>query len=231
MNATPSLRSVVDRLRMSIQNLSPAAEFCLIICLAFGPFMPGQFWNAIQGKHFEITTAGIVAYSLAELLILIPVFWVAKARGLSFATFGCRISWKGTAGGVLLFLVAYGVCIGVSVGAHMIHPEPPPYTVGHLAVLPIILISIVNPVWEELLETGYFIYSLERFGMWPAVMASAVFRGLWHIHFGVNAALGVFAFGVVMGLAYWRWRQLWPLIVAHSLADALVHLYASYRAA
>jgi membrane protease YdiL (CAAX protease family) len=42
--------------------------------------------------------------------------------------------------------------------------------------------------------------------------------------------LGVFAFGLIFALAYWRWRQLWPLIVAHSLSDLLALLYGSYHA-
>jgi membrane protease YdiL (CAAX protease family) len=102
---------------------------------------------------------------------------------------------------------------------------------GRLAVLPILLASLINPVYEEALGTGYFIHQLKRFGMWPAVLASAAFRGLLHFQFGVNSVPVLFAMGVIFGLVYWRLRQLWPLIVAHSLADLLALFYASYHAA
>ena len=132
---------------------------------------------------------------------------------------------------ILLFVVAEMVSIGVTLGAQIIHPEHSPFTVGRLAVLAVLLISIINPVFEEVLETGYFIHSLQRFGMWPAVLASAVFRGLFHLQFGINTALSVFVMGVVFGFTYWRWRQLWPLVFAHSLMDLLALFYDSYRTA
>src|SRR5678816_3536152 len=66
--------------------------------------------------------------------------------------------------------------------------------------------------------------------MWPAVLASAAFRALFHLPFGINAMLSIFALGLIFGLVYWRWRQLWPLIVAHSLADMLTLFYGSYHA-
>jgi len=215
-----------------IRNLSARGEFCLILLIGFGPLiLIFQLPTALQSKHLELTTGGVLLFPLVELVILVPLLWIGRIRGWSVATFDFRISWKGTAGGVLLFVVAYGVCNGVTMGAQIIHPEQSPFTVGRLAVLAVLLISIINPVFEEVLETGYFIHSLQRFGMWPAVLASALFRGLLHLQFGINAALGLFAFGVIFGFAYWRWRQLWPLIVAHSLTDMLALFYGSYHAA
>ncbi len=215
-----------------IRNLSARGEFCLILLIGFGPLiLIFQLPTALQSKHLELTTGGTLVFPLVELVILVPLLWIGRIRGWSVATFDFRISWKGTAGGVLLFVVAYGVSNGVTMGAQIIHPEQSPFTVGRLAVLAVLLISIINPVFEEVLETGYFIRSLQRFGMWPAVLASALFRGLFHLQFGINAALGLFAFGVIFGFAYWRWRQLWPLIVAHSLTDMLALFYGSYHAA
>jgi len=215
-----------------IRNLSARGEFCLILLIGFGPLiLIFQLPTALQSKHLELTTGGTLVFPLVELVILVPLLWIGRIRGWSVATFDFRISWKGTAGGVLLFVVAYGVSNGVTMGAQIIHPEQSLFTVGRLAVLAVLLISIINPVFEEVLETGYFIRSLQRFGMWPAVLASALFRGLFHLQFGINAALGLFAFGVIFGFAYWRWRQLWPLIVAHSLTDMLALFYGSYHAA
>jgi membrane protease YdiL (CAAX protease family) len=120
---------------------------------------------------------------------------------------------------------------GVTLGAQVVHPEHSPFTVGRLAVVAVLVISIINPVFEELLETGYFIHPLQKFGMWPAVLASAAFRALFHLPFGINAVVNIFAFGLIFGFVYWRWRQLWPLIVAHSLLDMLAFFYGRYHAA
>jgi membrane protease YdiL (CAAX protease family) len=73
--------------------------------------------------------------------------------------------------------------------------------------------------------SGYFIWSLQRFGMWPTVLASALFRAFLHAHLGLFGATGILIMGVLFGMTYWKWRQLWPLIVGHSLMDLIGLLY------
>jgi uncharacterized protein len=232
VHAITGLSGRIDRVKSFIRDLSARAEFCLVLLIGFGPLIiVFQLPTALQSKHLELTTSGALGFPLVELVILVPLLWIGRIRGWSVATFGSRISWKGTGGGILLFVVAEMVSIGVTLGAQIIHPEHSPFTVGRLAVLAVLLISIINPIFEEVLETGYFIHSLQRFGMWPAVLASAVFRGLFHLQFGINTALSVFVMGVVFGFTYWRWRQLWPLVFAHSLMDLLALFYGSYRTA
>jgi membrane protease YdiL (CAAX protease family) len=214
-----------------VRNLSVRAEFCLVLLVGFGPFIAMQLWNAAQRKPLHMTNAGLVVFPIIELILFAAILWVGKVRGWSIATFGSRVSWRGAVGGIILFGVAQAAMFGVSRGMQIVHPELSPFTFARLAVLPILLISLINPVFEEVLGTGYLIQSLQRLGMWPAVMASAIFRGAYHLQFGINAALGVFTLGVIFGFTYWRWRQLWPLIVAHVLADLLALFYGSYHAA
>ena len=185
-------------------------------------------------RQAYISNPIVLGMFIYELLVLSVVFWIGRIRGWSFAKLGFQISWKWTGVGVLLFVVSEAVAHGLfRVLAHVIHSEAG--TVGLLAgglTLPfIILNSITNPVFEEVFEAGYFIHSLQRFGMWPAVLASALFRAFLHAHLGVNGQLCVFVLGVIFGLTYWRWRQLWPLIFAHSLVDFIGKLYLSHHAA
>jgi membrane protease YdiL (CAAX protease family) len=223
-NRLPWLKSI-------IRELSAPAEFCLILLVGFGPLIVFQLPNLLRPRPAVINNAGTLWFPLIEVMLLIPVLWIGKVRGWSLSTFGSKISWKATGAGIVLFLVAEAVMVGVSYGVGMIHPQQAPIAAGRLAVFPILLISLLNPVYEEVLENAYFIHRLERFGMWPAVLASAAFRGVFHLQFGINAVLSIFAFGVIFAFVYWRWRQLWPLIVAHSLTDLLALFYASYHAA
>jgi hypothetical protein len=89
----------------------------------------------------------------------------------------------------------------------------------------------MNPILEEVLEAGYFIHSLKGFGMWPAVLTSALIRALFHWWQGINGLLPIFSMGLIFGLAYWRWRQLWPLVVAHALTILYAAFYWSHHAA
>ena len=234
MNGTQSIPGPPNglaRLKLIIRELSAPAEFCLVLLVGFGPLMIFVLPNIVRPKPVVVNSAGVLWFPLVELMLLVPVLWIGKLRGWSLRTFGCKISWKTTGAGILLFLVAESVMVGVTYGAGLIHPEPGLVrAAGRLAVLPILLISLINPVYEEALETGYFIQQLKRAGMWPAVLASAAFRGVFHLQFGISAVLSTFAFGVIFALVYWRWRQLWPLIVAHSLADLLALFYANFHA-
>jgi membrane protease YdiL (CAAX protease family) len=175
----------------------------------------------MKSRRLEINNAGCITVSVAELLILSVVLWIGKLRGWSLKTFGSEVSWKGTGAGMLLFIAAQLGMAGVGIGAQMLHPEQVRVSVGHLAVPLVLLLSIVNPIFEEVLEVGYFIHSFRRFGRWPAVLASALFRASLHWWLGVNGVLAILALGVLLGFAYWRWRQLWPLVVAHWLCDML----------
>jgi membrane protease YdiL (CAAX protease family) len=218
----------LSRLKSIIRELSAPAEFCLILLVGFGPLIVFQPPKFFRSGPVVVSNAGVLWFPLVELVLLIPILWIGKLRGWSLSTFGSKISWKATGAGFLLFLGIEAAMIGVSYLAGLIHPEPTPVTaVGRLAVLPILLIAVVNPVYEEILETGYFFHQLKRFGMWPAVLVSAAFRGLFHLQFGISTVLAPFAMGVIFAFVYWRGRQLWPLIVAHSLTDLLGLFYAS----
>ena len=197
--------------------------------VGFGPFIAGQIWNCIQSGRTEISNGGMIGFTAAELVLLAVVLWVGKIRGWSLATMGFKCSWNGTVAGVFLFVVAEVAMIGVGMLVKLIHPAQPRFGAHQLAVSFVLLLSFINPVYEEGLQAGYFIHALQRFGMWPVVLASALFRAFYHLQFGINTALSLFAFGLIFGFAYWRWRQLWPLIVAHSLCDIVGLLYASYH--
>ncbi len=214
-----------------VRSLSLRAEFCLVLLVGFGPFIAMQLWNASQRKPLHVTDAGLVAFPIIELILFAAILWIGKVRGWSIAAFGSNVSWRGAVGGIILFAVAQAAMFGVARGMQILHPEEFSFTFARLGVLPVLLISVINPIFEEVLGTGYFIRSLQPLGMWPAVMASALFRGAYHLQFGINAAVAVLAMGMIFGFTYWRWRQLWPLIVAHVLADLLALFYGRYHAA
>ena len=88
---------------------------------------------------------------------------------------------------------------------------------GRLDLWTVMLASVVNPVFEETLECGYLFQVLQRHGMWLTVFASAAFRGFLHSTMGISGFVFMFAEGLLHGFVYWKWRQLWPLIVAHAL--------------
>jgi membrane protease YdiL (CAAX protease family) len=215
-----------------IRNLSASAEFFLVLSLWIGitvvsraVMIIGQMrhaptWTTPTTMH--VPSSGVFWQAVYELLTLAAVLWIGRIRGWSLKSFGLRPTWKWTAIGIFLFFATGLTARFIGMLLQSLVPSLLPSTVQSHVVsevsLPfIILISVVNPVFEESLWGGYFIHALKRYGMWIAVLASALLRTFCHAHLGIRALVSILPMGVIYGLVYWRWRQLWPLVVAHSL--------------
>jgi membrane protease YdiL (CAAX protease family) len=208
-----------------IRNLTWPAEFVIVLLICFGLGIGFQIWSITNRYPIVLNDRRLISGLVLDFVFLALVFWIGRIRGWSFTSFGCRISWKGTAAGILLFVAVSFAQIVTDILAHFIHPDNPGFVEIDLSVPVIILISLTNPIFEELLESGYIICSLQRYGMWPAILASGVFRALLHSYQGFSGVLCMLVMGLAYGFVYWRWRQLWPLIVAHALNDFLGLLY------
>jgi membrane protease YdiL (CAAX protease family) len=213
-----------------IRNLSAPTEFCLVSSLWLAPLVfigCRQYWTYVRSGNWQVNNGMMIESSIIHLMILPFILWIWKIRNWSLGT---SISWRGTGGGVLLAIVTRLAMVGVMELVGVIYPEQPHLSVFRLAVLAMILHSIAIPVFEEVLEAGYFIRALERFGMWAAILGSALLRASYHLWAGFPGMSGIFVMGIIMGYAYWRWRQLWPLVVAHTLSGFWGLYYMSYHA-
>ena len=125
---------------------------------------------------------------------------IGHVRGWSLLTFGLRPSWKWTGVGVLLFfafglvgrvlrLLATGV-FDSRVDFHRVSEATLPF---------VIMICIVNPLFEETFLCGYVFHVLQRHGLWLTVLASAVFRGYLHATMGIHGFVFMFAEGLLHG--------------------------------
>jgi membrane protease YdiL (CAAX protease family) len=212
-----------------IRRLSAPAEFLLVVLVCF-------WWGTLGSvKHFvnhlthtaqpeQITNGLVIGVVIMQVLVMGFAFWVGRIRGWSIASFGAHVSWKGTGAGILLFVATTLVILFCVVLTNVIapgarNPTQTGVTVHGLTLPFLLLFSLVNPIYEEVLGTGYFVYALQKFGMWPAVLASALFRTFLHSYKGLDAIVMILPMGLVFGFFYWRWRQLWPLVVAHVIFD------------
>jgi hypothetical protein len=221
-----------------IRDLSATTEFCLIIFLCFGLQVVWavravvRHWKGAVTRQVQLGSAGVLRVVALELLCLPAALWIGSVRGWSLATFGLSISWKGTAAGVLLFAALMAGATLFAAMLKVFRVEVAGSFILKGTALPyILLLSIVNPVYEETIQSGYFIHALQHLGMWPAVLASALFSAFLHAYLVLQSVTLVFFTRIAVGLAYWRWRQLWPLILAHSLADLCALLYPRPAAA
>jgi membrane protease YdiL (CAAX protease family) len=207
-----------------IRNFSATTEFCLVLFIWIGLIVVSRIvaiaerlWQ-LPPPTMHLSDGDAVGLAVYESLRLGLILWIGRIRGWSLATFGLRPTWKWTGAGIVLFFAAGFTTRGMRLVTKEFFPTPlDSHIVSELTLPFIILISVINPIVEESLWGGYLTQTLQRYGKWVTVLASAFLRTFCHAHLGMMAFVSILPMGVIYGLVYWRWRQLWLLVVAHSL--------------
>jgi membrane protease YdiL (CAAX protease family) len=92
---------------------------------------------------------------------------------------------------------------------------------------PVLLLSALeNGLLEEVLVTGYLLTRLRRLGVRPsyAIAISATLRGSYHLYQGFGGFVGNAIMGIIFGTLFLRWRRATPMIIAHTLIDAVAFI-------
>jgi len=101
----------------------------------------------------------------------------------------------------------------------------------HWWTVPVLLLQAVkNAVVEEVVVVGYLVTRLRGLGLGtPAVFAaSAVLRGSYHLYQGFGPFLGNAVMGLVFCEYHRRRSRVMPLVVAHTLIDAVAFVGYQY---
>ena len=163
---------------------------------------------------------GIVLFEIIAFAVATAVLW---ARGWRLKDFTCRVSWWRTFIGVLLFGATFLVhiavweLVGARTGASDFLLE---FARATTLTLPVaFLVSVVNGAFEEFFLTRYLLDTLARLGAAVALGASALIRVMCHLYQGPLGVLSILGFGLVLTAFYWRYKELWPVMFAHMVAD------------
>jgi membrane protease YdiL (CAAX protease family) len=93
--------------------------------------------------------------------------------------------------------------------------------------IPVLILSAVHDgLIEEILVIGYLLRRLGQLGWKPgwAIAFSAVLRGSYHLYQGFGGFIGNAIMGVIFALCYRRWGRVMPLVIAHTLIDAVAFI-------
>ena len=167
---------------------------------------------------------------IAEALVpVVLVLYLMARSGESPSVIGldAREPGRDLIRGAVVAAVIGGAGLGLYIGAfkagislHIV-PESLPAVWWRIPVL--LLSAIHNGLLEEILVVGYLLRRLDQLGWapWQAILTSAVLRGCYHLYQGFGAFIGNAVMGAIFALLYRRWGRVTPLIVAHSLIDAV----------
>lgn len=205
---------------------APLAEVLIIVAIFAG-------WFIYASIHMVLGGSAVTQFSDSQALATITfeglAFGLAAIvlglRGWRLREFRFRVTWRGCAVGVLLFGVAFLVhwavweLLGPRLGGSERLLQ---FSESAALSLPVaLLFSAVNGAFEEFFLTRYLVSALAPSGMAIAIGASGLVRVAYHLYQGPVGAISVLGIGVVFTLFYWRHREIWPVMFAHMVADAV----------
>ncbi|MDF2704792.1 MAG: family intrarane metalloprotease [Nonomuraea muscovyensis] len=194
-----------------------------------GSMAPGRPWFDLTlqlvGIAVNVAPVALVAYLLvrsAESMRTIGMDLREPARDLRR---GAALAAVIGGTGLAFYLLVYAMGVNLAVVAGNLPDE-------WWRVPVLLLAAAQNGVLEEVLVAGYLLHRLDQAGWspWRAVALSAVLRGSYHLYQGFGGFVGNVVMGVVFGRLYQRWGRAMPLVVAHTLIDAVAFVgYAALR--
>ncbi|MFZ5864091.1 MAG: CPBP family intramembrane glutamic endopeptidase [Nitrospirota bacterium] len=211
--------------RDSIRQLSPRSEFLIVIGSTFGInfvlFLAGLAQQDIP-HQIEFNDARLLWLLTYEVIVSTLLVGFLYVRGSRPADFNLRLTRRtfGMAGFLFAGFYLYGIVMGVIANAFGVsHVFTQISFQGSVSLPVIFLVSVINPVFEEVLTIAYVMKALRPHGAAFAIGTSAWLRLVAHAYQGPLAAVVVFPLGIAFGMVYWRTRELWPLILTHGLID------------
>lgn len=208
-----------------------AREAIGIILICFGWFMLGSVqavlaWRPGSDAGTGFSNAGFDAMLVVELVLAAVALTVLAARHYPVQTLWPRASWRGALEGAGLYLCVVALC---QLGALLVPQEAgrplaeilEKTSVSWSSVIPI---SLVNGTYEEVFLLGYLMRGLRRHGASTAIGITVLVRMLYHMYQGPAGVVSVALCGIVFGLYYQRRGQLFPVVLAHIIADMAAFL-------
>jgi membrane protease YdiL (CAAX protease family) len=201
-------------------DLAEAVPLSSQRAVVVGSFAPDQPWLDLSLQLASILT------SLAPVALVVYLLYRSgeslRSIGVDFSRFGrdfalgCVLAAVIGGSGLALYLAAHAAGVNLTVVAADL-----PDVWWRIPVE--ILAAVQNAVLEEVLVVGYLLHRLDQMGWSPrsALAVSALLRGSYHLYQGLGGFFGNAVMGLIFGWLYQRWHRTTPLVVAHSLIDAV----------
>ena len=210
------LNALLDLIGNLLNRQSLSSQQALLV----GSLAPGHPWLDLVLQVVAIAE---------DLMPVVLVFYLMARSGEPPSVMGLDASQplRDLARGAALAAVIGGAGLGLYILAfHLgislnVVPESLPAVWWRIPVL--LLSALHDGLLEEILVIGYLLRRLDQLGWtpWKAIVVAAVLRGSYHLYQGFGAFIGNAVMGLIFGFLYRRWGRVTPLIIAHTLIDAV----------
>jgi membrane protease YdiL (CAAX protease family) len=184
-------------------------------------------------NRIELTTGRVLRGFVIEASLLAIVALILRARGWTRNRLGLDFSIGSASAGLLLFVAYIGVywmtglaVLSVAPAAAKAHAFQFVIRAHPAAMMAFI---VINSFYEEIVVAGYVVTALSKQGAALAITASTLLRFSYHLYQGPLASITILPLGLLFGAVYWRWRNLWPLIVAHTITNIISFMLLAQR--
>ena len=171
-----------------------------------------------------------IVFGLVPVALVVWLLWNQHRPHLARFGVSRRGAGRDLLFGVVIVLVIGLPGLGVYLGGRAlgisVNVVPSPLDTYWWTIPVLVLSALRAGLSEEFIVIGYLYARLADLGWnrWTIIVASAVFRGSYHLYQGFGAFVGNFAMGVFFGWLYTRYGRLLPLVVAHTLLDAAIFI-------
>jgi len=213
-----------------------------VVCLAVYPdtFNAFAMWSGSMGTWEQSFTADILSLTVRAIQVSVPVLVIVGLSKTDWKSIGIvPFGWvRDPLCGVVVWMVSLVVWIVFLQWATMLVPaferswaessapfERPSTWPGYGLL---VVGSLANGFAEELVMRGYLLSRLESLleSTWRALLITSSLFAAYHIYQGTAAAVGVLGLGLIYGVAFCILRRLWPVALAHAIADVVGWLMA-----
>ena len=213
-----------------LRALSGRAEFLIVVLGSIGVsllsnvavLLDPQVASEVQPLGNE-SLVGTLVY---EIFVLVWLGVFLGVRGWNRERLGVSSSLRDTAIGIVLAMVILGaswvidLVVGDLAPGVLAAAQRFEQVTGVLDMRAVVLVSIVNPVFEEVFMCAYVISALkDKRGAAFAVNVSVALRVACHLYQGAYGVLTIAPLAFLFGYWYLRSGRIWPLLVAHALLD------------
>lgn len=220
----PPFARTVSRVQF-IRELSHRAEFAVVVTIAFGYFIFSSLLVVgAPTAEVSISEGGLQFLVVYELSILAVLAAFLVIRGWNREQLGLVPRWSDLWIAVALGVGAYLAFLAVWYTLGQAVPGAAEIEEGvirrNLTVGTILIVSIVNGLFEEVFVCGYVISSLRKTrSVLFAVNVSIAIRLAYHLYQGPAGVISIVPIGLVFAHWFARTGRLWPVVIAHCLFD------------
>jgi len=224
----------------TFSNMKPQigniAEVIIVLTLGFGVFIYSSTIAFIENSKLQTAQTynnyDFIFIIVYEIFTLAIIACYLKYRHWTYKDFNLNFTIDMIVVAVILVTIRETTgffTIQILDSLNLLNPKifNEPTISFQLNLVSILLISIINSIYEEVLLIGYIFKRFEKYNPLIIISISLILRASYHTYQGLANLPMILILAVVFGIYYTKYKKLWPLIIAHGIGNVFHLLNAN----